>query len=417
MTAIVIRADARTLPLPDASVDLVVTSPPYWKLRRYGDGGKDYAGQIGCEPTPGEYLENLWAATAEMVRVVKPCGSIWVNVGDRYSTGNSGESRLAELGETYRGGGHGDAKAKRKSRPAPGFPPKTLIGLPWRYALGCADRLGLILRRDVVWHKANPVPESVVDRCPSRHEYLFMFTVRPRYYSAADEIREPHADTSAHALSRRTRTDRRLDLTDNGGTTAANPLGRIPGSVWMIPSEPLAVPEVSPLDGRPLPAHYAAFPTALPRRIILGWSPHGICTACGEGRRPVSRRQTPGDFGPREPGPNRQRVGVGPPGNGMDVQPTFLVDYACACPEPAAPTRPAVVLDSFGGSGTTALTASALGRTGITADPVHGYGRIARWRTTDPRQRARAAGKPARAKPAEPPPFPGQQCLFDGVAG
>ena len=130
MRAFILRGDAAHLPLPDASVDLIVTSPPYFGLRSYTDAGEHYDGQIGSEATPRAYLEALWACTAEWVRVLKPSGSLFVNLGDKYSTGNSGQSGLAELGKRWAGGGHSDGKAKRASAAVPGLPPKTLLGMP-----------------------------------------------------------------------------------------------------------------------------------------------------------------------------------------------------------------------------------------------------------------------------------------------
>lgn len=415
MTALIIRARASRLPLPDACVDLVVTSPPYWLQRKYGDTDGEYPGQIGAEPTPAEYLHNLWDATAEWARVLKPGGSMFVNMGDKYAQrpGQFGPQGATGAGATWlHAAVYADLGPHGPEYPVP---PKSLLGLPWRYALGCVDHLGLILRRDNVWHKVNPLPESVTDRCPTAHEYVFHLTRGPRYFSAADEIREPHADVSANTMSRRTRTDRRLDLVGGGQTTAARPLGKIPGSVWPFPSEPLRVPPELKVD------HFAAFPTALPRRCILGWTPRGICVECGEGRQPVASRERidirPGYAKTH----NGERDGV-PQSGGTKWKTAGRTDvaitgYTCACPQPSAPTRPAVVLDPMGGAGTVALVADVLGRTGISADPVHGYGRIARWRTADPRQRARAAGGPARAKPGVQLPLPGQAELFEGAAG
>ena len=127
------------------------------------------------------------------MRVVKPSGSIFVNLGDKYATGSSGESNLAALGERLgSGGGHSDAKARRSSRPVAGFRQKSLLGLPWRYALGCIDQLDLILRSEIVWSKPNALPESVTDRVRRSHEQWFHFTLEPRYFSAIDEIREAY---------------------------------------------------------------------------------------------------------------------------------------------------------------------------------------------------------------------------------
>ena len=174
--------------------------------------------------------------------------------------------------------------------------------------------------------------------------------------------------------------------------------------MWEIPTAPLKVPASLGID------HFAAYPPELVRRIVLGWSPREVCTACGEGRRPVIQRDSPQEFGPRDLERARQRKGVGPPGNGLNVQPTYLTGYACACPDISAPTTPGVVLDPFGGTGTTALVASCYGRVGISVDLSADYCRLAQWRTTDPGERARVLGVP------KPDPVPeGQLGMFDGL--
>ena len=191
-----------------------------------------------------------------------------------------------------------------------------------------------------------------------------------------------------------------------------NPLGKLPGSVWTIPTEPLHVPESLGID------HFAAFPTEWPRRIIQGWSPRGICTECGEGRRPVSEVA---EMRPRESLQMQQRHrtassgGVGKVGLGIPAaeRERTITGEACACPEPTAPTRPAVVLDPFGGTGTTALVAKALGRHGISNDMSADYCRLAGWRTTDPKQLAKAARRPF-VPPAEQ--TEGQLDLLEGIA-
>ena len=411
-SARIIRGNALALPLADDSVDLVVTSPPYFGLRSYQDGGEHYSGQIGDEPTPAEFVDALIAATAEMVRVVKPSGSIWVNLGDKYAgsngqPGGAGSSTL--VGTTSHTRGMTANKA-----PATGAPTKSLIGVPWRYAIRCIDDLGLILRAEVIWSKPNGLPESVTDRVRRSHETWFHFTKEPRYFSAVDEIREEHTTTGRVSGKG---SGQRLGSVMLAPQTLLddqqyNPLGKLPGSVWTIPTQPLTVPAHLGVD------HFAAFPMEWPRRIILGWSPVGVCTACGEGRRPVSVRDP---IDPRFQSP-----------------PTRITGYACACPaptvereirefdhhsgemvtrvvevsdptwQPIAPTTPAVVLDPFGGTGTSALVASVLGRHGISVDMSADYCRLAEWRTTDPDQIARAmqVDKPARQ-------VDGQADLFD----
>jgi DNA modification methylase len=319
MSALVLRGDARRLPLPDTSVDLVITSPPYYALRSYEDAGAPYDGQVGAEATLDDYLQELWTATAEWIRVLKPHGSIWVNLGDKYGRGDRTQTDTNSGRKNGRGG--------PASCPATGRP-KSLLGLPWRYALGCIDHLELTLRAEVIWSKPNALPESVTDRAGRAHETLFHFTLGERYYANLDPIREPHQNGSA-ARARAGYRDKRLIHAIGSGHRRVreldtgydvNPLGVIPRSVWDIPTEPLKIPDHLGVD------HFAAFPTEIPRRIIAGWSPLA-----------------------------------------------------------------GVVADPFGGTGTTALVADVFGRAGITVDRSHDYCRVAQWRTTDPAERARAA--------------------------
>jgi DNA modification methylase len=407
---LVVQGDARELPLPDASVDLIVTSPPYFGLRSYTDGGEHYIGQIGSEATPAAYVAALVACTAEWVRVLKQSGSLFVNLGDKYAgSGGDGNSGLAH---SYAGDvKHIPRSGKRWTHPA-----KSLLGLPWRYALTVTDQLGLILRAEIIWAKPNGLPESVTDRVRRAHEQVFHFTVRPRYYSAVDEIREPH-NPATHARGRNGAMERdgvSLPTWGASGTQSLrgvekrylqDPLGKLPGSVWSIPSQPLTVPPALGVD------HFAAFPMELPRRLILGWSPPGVCVGCGQGRRPVTERQA------MVVRPSTRRLLAQANGNasrtatgGTVVTPpsATITGYACRCATPAAPVNPAVVLDPFGGTGTTALLAHTLGRTGITIDRSADYARIAAWRTTDPGERARAmqVDRP-------PPVHPDQDTLFE----
>jgi DNA modification methylase len=315
-----IRADARALPLADASVDLVVTSPPYWALRSYTDGGEHYAGQIGSEPTPASYIASLIDVTRECMRVLTPAGSIWVNLGDKYasdSRGPNGSSSTLTNGAQQR---PGLARAS-----AAGVPRKSLIGLPWRYALRCIDELGLILRAEVIWSKPNGLPESVGDRVRRSHETWFHLVRQGQYFSAVEAIRTPAVRDDARASGKRYSGHIPGIGRKHQGLAAQpnHPLGSLPGSVWEIATEPLTVPAHLGVD------HFAAFPTEWPRRIIRGWSP------------------TDG-----------------------------------------------TVLDPFGGTGTTALVAEALGRRGVSVDMSADYLRIAAWRTADPGQRAKALGVP-----------------------
>jgi site-specific DNA-methyltransferase (adenine-specific) len=411
VTAVVLRGDARALPLPDGCVDLVVTSPPFWQLRSYTDNGVHYDGQVGSEPTPREYIDSLLACTREWIRVLKPGGSLFVELGDKY-TGSGGNGNSGLLTPKYKGNTDAAPPSRGKRWD---YPPKTLLDLPHRYAIRCMDELGLILRAEIIWHHKNGLPESVTDRVRRAHSAVFHFTRLPRYYAAVDEIREPHTwgreiNPEWHEARKQWGAGSQGRPQKNDSFASVNPLGKLPGSVWDIPSQPLTVPAHLGVD------HFAAFPMELPRRCVLGWSPPGVCTACGEGRRPVVDRPAVGGF---VPDPSSKIAGFsanGPERNRRyreslargDV--TAITGYACACPQPDAPVRPALVLDPFGGTGTTALVAAAYGRTGISVDMSGDYSRLARWRTTDPAERAKAM------MVAKPPPVPdGQASLFDDM--
>jgi DNA modification methylase/transcriptional regulator with XRE-family HTH domain len=456
VTALALRGDARRLPLPDASVDLIVTSPPYFALRSYTDGGQHYAGQIGSEPTPAEYIAALVECTREWVRVLKPSGSIFVNLGDKYSAyGGAHKGHGRDLEGHTRDDHRGGPQALGYRDPDRwGVPAKSLMLLPERYRIACVDQLDLIARAVIVWAKPNGLPESVTDRVRRSHEDWVHLTRSPRYFAAVDEIREPHAARTyeQHLIDVRAglgmsisghRGASQEGLRQRSSTPLPNPLGKLPGSVWEVATEPLQVPAGVDVD------HFAAFPSEWPRRLILGWSPSGVCTACGEGRRPVgsvpagsaeelggvikaareregmtraelaesigcgsnnvwdyevgghlptgatwdrlsavlkleadrarfiaertylSGTQTRGRRDVRVEGRHRTHIRMG---DGILVT---ITGYACACPEPTAPTRPAVVLDPFGGTGTTAHVAAALGRIGITVDLSLDYSRLA----------------------------------------
>lgn len=336
--ATILRANALDLPLPDASVDLVVTSPPYFALRSYRDGGEHFDGQIGDEPTSEAYLDALIAATREMVRVLKPTGSIWVNLGDKYaqdvelSRNGQGKRKITQSGGLVGTPGYLGHTTVRLGRRQNVVPRKSLIGLPWRYAIRCIDELGLILRAEVIWAKPNGLPESVTDRVRRSHETWFHFVTQPRYFAAVDEIREPHVwgreINPAWRETRRQRIEAIEGRETKGGRMATmHPLGRLPGSVRTVATTPLRVPEWLGVD------HFAAFPPAWPAWVIRGWCPKG-----------------------------------------------------------------GVVLDPFGGTGTTALAARALGRHGITVDLSADYCRLAQWRVTDPDQLAKVTGRRPRRK-------------------
>lgn len=171
-------------PWPDECVDCCVTSPPYYGLRDYGTDG-----QIGLEPTPEEYISRLVEVFRQVRRVLKPSGTLWVNIGDSYAGSNKGAwSNKTAQKEVYVPD-PGD-KVARIPKGWAGIKSKDLIGIPWMLAFALrAD--GWYLRQDIIWSKPNPMPESVTDRCCKSHEYIFLLSKSARYYFDADAIKQP----------------------------------------------------------------------------------------------------------------------------------------------------------------------------------------------------------------------------------
>ncbi len=164
--------------MADESVDCCITSPPYWGLRDYGCDK-----QLGLEKTPEEYVSRMVDIFREVRRVLKDDGVLWLNLGDSYN--GSGGS-----GGDYNKGGLKEGQPKYNGRNIVTLKPKDLVGIPWRVAFALqAD--GWWLRQDIVWHKPNPMPESVRDRCTKSHEYIFMLTKSARYYFDSEAIKEP----------------------------------------------------------------------------------------------------------------------------------------------------------------------------------------------------------------------------------
>jgi DNA modification methylase len=365
-------------------VDVVVTSPPYWAQRAYTDGGEAYDGQIGSEPTPWDYLDVLLDCTAEWVRVLKPSGSLFVNLGDKYATrwGSSRPQGRRGFDKESRGRG-------RWGRNSTGVPEKSLVGLPWRYALGAVDELGLTLRAEIVWDKPNGLPESVDDRVRRSHEQWFHLTRQPRYFQCVDAIREQYAPGTALRYRQgfgdragwdQARQSVRTSLSGQGWSQ--NELGKLPGSVWSIPTEPLDLPKHLAGDDD----HYAAFPPEWPRRFIAGFCPERVCTVCGQGRELVTQRTTVFDKARDQDhaaeiaarGASHAVMSGGTAKSTLNGRTSrTVVGETCACPTPEAASTPGVALDPFGGTGTTAQVAHALGRTGISVDLSRGYARLA----------------------------------------
>jgi len=281
--------------LPAESVHCCVTSPPYFGLRDYGVDG-----QMGLEPTPDEFVAALVGVFREVRRVLRDDGTVWLNLGDSYvgapcgikEGGVSRSSGLhgAELSEQYRAtlsAGHGQTINKTGF----GLPAKNLIGIPWRVAFALqAD--GWYLRQDIIWHKPNPMPESVRDRCTKSHEYIFLLSKNEKYYFDSEAMQEPavggapgnitHKHTAAYeAGDERHRTKAGLLAYSFKRKTATTPPpGQVAQhredredvaysgtrnrrSVWTVTTKPFKG------------AHFATFPPDLIAPCVLAGSPVG----------------------------------------------------------------------------------------------------------------------------------------------
>jgi len=262
--------------LPDGCINTCVTSPPYFGLRDYGQDG-----QIGLEATPDAFVAALVAVFREVRRVLRDDGTVWLNLGDSYNA-RPGQRKVTDKAgakqETER------VSTGAPSRYVPELKPKDLIGIPWRVAFALqAD--GWYLRQDIIWHKPNPMPESVRDRCTKSHEYIFMLSKSPKYYYDHEAVKEPSVcgakgsefhtgKTGQHQLGRAQKVrPSKPKGTFNGKTEAMADTGqnafravteyRNRRSVWTVSTKPYKG------------AHFATFPPDLIEPCILAGCPEG----------------------------------------------------------------------------------------------------------------------------------------------
>jgi len=246
-----IRADARQIPLIDGCVQTVVTSPPYWGLRDYGNGG-----QIGLEKTPEAFVASLVAVFAEVWRVLKDDGTVWLNLGDSYSGGKTGRADGGRSSETFTGNPyHGEVSPSQRAVPL-GYKAKDLVGIPWRVAFAL-QAAGWYLRADIIWSKPNPMPESVTDRPTKAHEYIFLLSKQERYYYDAAAVSE----VAIRAGDQNNATEQHSEYAMSRVITVGE--RRNKRSVWHIATQPYAG------------SHFATFPEALIEPCILAGSRPG----------------------------------------------------------------------------------------------------------------------------------------------
>jgi len=333
MTVRIITGDCRDVlkTLPDESVHCVVTSPPYWGLRDYG-----VAGQMGLESTPNDFIIGMLDVFEKVRRVLRSDGTLWLNLGDSYCStdkwgggvgGNTGKQTVAADGSVP------SWAVRQRKAPIDGIKPKDLMGMPWRVALALqAD--GWYLRQDIIWSKPNPMPESVTDRCTKSHEYIFLLSKSDRYHFDQSAIAEPAAEATVSRLAQ--------DIEAQEGSHRAHAGGKTNGTMK-------AVGKRIKMDG-----HIDRRKDGFNQR----WD------AQAEPRITRNKRSV-------------WEVGTAP------FKDAHFATFPPALIEPcilAGCPRGGVVLDPFGGAGTTGLVADRLGRNAILIELNPAYAEMGRAR-------------------------------------
>jgi len=242
---------------PSESVNCCITSPPYWGLRDYGVDG-----QFGMEPTPEEFIDRLTSIFSEVRRVLKLDGTLWLNLGDSYASttkgiGGPSDKQDSSKGTRFQG---------RTFKLSQGLKSKDLVGIPWMAAFSLRSD-GWFLRQDIIWHKPNPMPESVRDRCTKAHEYVFLLSKSGKYYYDAGSIKVRSLTPGVEWYKYNdTRQAIEPKCKNNGsrkrnGTPTAEMINK--RDVWTIPTQPMK------------DAHFATFPQGLIEPMVLAGCPEG----------------------------------------------------------------------------------------------------------------------------------------------
>ena len=413
--------------LPEQSVNACITSPPYWGLRDYGtakwEGGDDNCdhvsnpnatkkmgnaefnvnrpsreatktkgyyknkcskcgairkdSQLGLEDTPEEYVKNMVEVFREVKRVLRDDGTVWLNLGDSYVGGGRG-SQWSKEGTKQQA--HIDAGVKYGSPTGKidGLKPKDLVGIPWRVAFALqAD--GWYLRQDIIWHKPNPMPESVTDRCTKSHEYIFLLSKNKKYYYDNEAIKEdavrygsiPKGKKYSSELANENIFAKHTRETLNEKPVAEK---RNKRSVWIVATKPYRE------------AHFATFPPDLIEPCVLAGCPEKVCVECATPyeRKVESKRLKRNELSKDDPRyrPNTYDGSYKDINGKADAGYTETKDLGlekqCQCE--SNETKAGTVLDPFGGSGTTGVVANRYGRNAILIELNDEYAEMSRKR-------------------------------------
>ena len=240
---------------PDESIDTVITSPPYWSLRDY-----NIEGQVGLEPNFEDYLNKLWSIFDEIYRILKPTGSVWINLGDTYNNTTNGGKLASNKSKLCSGRGRNpkldnSTFVKRKKQK---YQSKSLLMIPERFAIGMIER-GWILRNQIIWWKRNAMPSSAKDRFTVDFEKIFFFVKQKKYYF--NQIKEPNQDTYHGKRGKNINRTKLQSAMQTQGIQDYYGKGRNKRTVWDIPTKAYKG------------AHFAVFPEQIPEICITAGCP------------------------------------------------------------------------------------------------------------------------------------------------
>jgi DNA modification methylase len=406
--------------LDEQSINTCVTSPPYWGLRDYGTGewvggdpdcphmrttkiSKDTATghkamyeqgnvvgdaiykskcpkcgsvrkdkQLGLEETPEEFVENLVRVFKEVKRVLRDDGTVWLNLGDSYYNYRPGKGQALSKQSVSNTDQDLPQDCARRGNKIAGLKEKDLVGIPWRVAFALqAD--GWYLRQDIIWHKPNPMPESVRDRCTKSHEYIFLLSKNPKYYYDNEAIKEDAKSAGKKSDGFKGRQGGAEYHATGGGIGSEEKIynKKNKRSVWTITTKPYKE------------AHFATFPTDLIEPCVLAGCPEEICVDCGKPYKRVMQKpkQLEIERNKRSGLDDRKVGGVLDKYNRENPPIDLGLQKQCDCE--TNETKGGTVLDPFGGSGTTGVVASKHNRNAVLCELNEGYIDIAEKRLND----------------------------------
>tara|TARA_R100001594_G_scaffold122947_1_gene159255 strand:+ start:199 stop:1368 length:1170 start_codon:yes stop_codon:yes gene_type:complete len=359
--------------LPEKSVDTCITSPPYYGLRDY-----EREGQIGLEETPEEYVENMVEVFRKVRRVLKDEGTVWLNLGDSYASNHYTGARDSDTGWK-----HGELSQGYQARAGGAggvFKVKDLMGIPWMVAFALrAD--GWYLRQDIIWHKPNPMPESVTDRCTKAHEYIFLLSKNVKYYFDSDAIKEDAVGNNPGNKTKHRAVGQPFSETKNNIDKISAVSKRNKRSVWTVTTKPFKG------------AHFAVFPPDLIKPCVLAGCPEKVCVECDT---PYEREMEDVDVEPKKNisiGDDRKEFDSSMGGGGTSLKghsgyfksdgtpvttPKKDLGFKKQCQCETDETKSGTVLDPFGGAGTTGLVADRNGRNAILIELNDEYAEMSR---------------------------------------